>query len=680
MGSAEDDADDDREGEAFDAPDADVSPSPVELALREGEAFDAPDADVSPSPVELALREAEHRFHAFMDENPAVAWMKDAGGRYVFVNETLLRTYGGQMKDVLGRTDHELLPARVADQLVKNDAEVIANEWPAESVEEIPSKEGELRSWRVVKFPFRDLSGALFVGGIALDITEQVRAERAMAASEERFRTLVESAQDAIFSLAIDGRVTTVNPAAERITGWRREDLVGMAFRSLIAPDDVERGEAIFARTLAGETLGSFELGVRHVSGHHVPVEFTVTPQRVGSRVVGVLGIGRDVKERHALEAQVRSMQKLESVGRLAAGIAHDFNNLLTVQQAYLGMVMEDPEVPGWVAEALEPVIRAGERAAELTSRLLAFSRKQVISPQTVNVGDLVREVVRLLGRVLGEDVELALDLPEGTASVLADPSMLEQVLVNLAVNARDAMERGGRLSISIHTTTLDEHSVDVNPEASSGRFVVLTVSDTGVGIPPDDMPRLFEPFFTTKPRGKGTGLGLPMVHGIVKQHGGWIEVESAVGVGSTFRIFLPALDSSPEAARPRSSRPQARRGDETILLVEDEDAVREVVGLVLERAGYRVLVASSGAEALRLWDEHRHEVDMVLTDMVMPGGVSGGQLAERLLAERPDLRIMVASGYSPEHIPTGERVRFLPKPFVAKTLVREVRELLDRG
>jgi len=398
------------------------------------------------------------------------------------------------------------------------------------------------------------------------------------------------------------------------------------------------------------------------------------------SRVVHCYGA--DVTEVLTLEAQLRHAQKLESVGQLAAGIAHDFNNLLTVIQGYaewlLGRKSEDP----FTAAAIKQISLASQRAAGLTRQLLTFSRKQVIQPQTLDLNAVLRNLLKMIGRVVGEHIHIENQYASNLPCIEADSGMIEQVVMNLIVNSRDAMPNGGMLRISTTTAQFDAEHVSRHVEALPGPFVCLTVSDTGCGMDAKTLERVFEPFFTTKAVGKGTGLGLATVYGIVKQHKGWLEVTSQPGQGTTFKVYFPAAAEakfSPATAQALAGISCGRR--ETVFLVEDDAVLREFVREVLIQHNYCVVEAASGAEALRTWDEIKGEVDLLLTDMVMPNGVSGWDLANQLRKRRADLKVIFSSGYSEEVIGSDfdlERAWFLPKPYKPQQLAQMVRRCLD--
>jgi CheY-like chemotaxis protein len=374
----------------------------------------------------------------------------------------------------------------------------------------------------------------------------------------------------------------------------------------------------------------------------------------------------------------------MESIGQLAAGVAHDFNNMLTVITGHSGMMLARASLPPELTDCAQAIYFASERAAGLTRQLLMFSRKNVMKPKPLDLRKVVSDMSKMLKRLLGETVALEFDPPPELPLVQADTGMVEQVIMNLAVNARDAMPEGGTLTITTDPVELNDAYVQTHPEARLGAFVCLRVNDTGCGMDTATMARIFEPFFTTKEIGKGTGLGLATVYGIAKQHEGWIEVSSEVGKGSTFKVFLPASSGPVKAAPPEPSlAAPVRGGHETILVVEDESVLRDMAHLILQDCGYQVLEAGSGAEALQVWERNPGRIDLVLSDVVMPGGMSGGELAARLMASHPQLRIVFTSGYNVEETTTDffrrGRAAFLQKPYTRADLAKAVRECLDK-
>ena len=388
-----------------------------------------------------------------------------------------------------------------------------------------------------------------------------------------------------------------------------------------------------------------------------------------------------DATDRLNLEAQLRQAQKMESVGQLAAGVAHDFNNILTVIRGHAGLLSTESDIDSKLSESVRQIALAAERAANLTRQLLMFSRKQIMQPQLLNLNEVINNFSKLVCALSGEQVTIKRQTSDDLPPIYADAGMMEQILVNLSVNARDAMPRGGTLSISTQFIEIDQSYVQRHPEARVGNFVCLSVSDTGHGMDGSTLARIFEPFFTTKEIGKGTGLGLATVYGIVNQHQGWVEVESQVAKGTTFKVFFP-IATKAASAQTTSKPKHADGGDETILIVEDEPALRELVQEILEKKGYRVLEASTGVQALKIWELHKDDIDLLLTDMMMPEGVSGRELAERVLKDRADLKVIYSSGYSLDVVANEpafrEGLNFLQKPYDPETLAHIVRECLN--
>jgi PAS domain S-box-containing protein len=515
--------------------------------------------------------------------------------------------------------------------------------------------------------PLRDARGRITHWfGTCTDIEEQKRAEDALRASEGRFRALIEKSFDAILLLTARGTVAYASPSTARLLGFSPEELLGRDSFDLIHPDDRAPTAALFAqlaRSPGGSVTNSHRALCKDGSWRWLDVR--------GTNLLGDPGVGcvvlnyQDITERKRLEEQLLQSQKMEAVGRLAGGIAHEFNNLLTVINSYAALLLQDLGATAPVAEPVHAILKAGERAAGLTRQLLAFSRKQIVAPRLLDLNAVVAETETLLRPLLGEDVLLSKDLQPRLGTVRADPSQLQQVVMNLAVNARDAMPHGGRLSLATR---------------DAGTHVLLVVTDTGCGMTEEVKAHLFEPFFTTKGPGHGTGLGLPTVYGIVKQGGGHIEVESQPGAGTSVRVFLPRAEGAPAKEEPAGDGP-APRGSETVLLAEDEDGVRALIRQVLRAEGYAVLDARDGAEAIWLAGRHGGGVDLLITDVVMPG-LDGRGLAERLGGRYPGLKVLYLSGYTDDAVVrrgvSREEVHFLQKPFSPAALARKVREVLD--
>ena len=494
-------------------------------------------------------------------------------------------------------------------------------------------------------------------------------AEMELRRSEERYRDLVENARDVIYTHDLAGNYTSINKVAEHLIGYTREEILKMNLFEIVAPEYHEKARQLIDTTLAGDGETTHDLEILSKGGSRVAFEVSARLIYQNGVRIGVQGIARDVTERKHLEAQLQQSQKLEAVGQLAGGVAHDFNNLLTVILGYSEMLLRRPNIDDPVYRSLEEIKKAGERASSLTRQLLAFSRKQVLQPKVIDLNSVVAEMLKLLLRLIGEDLELVTDLKPSPARIKADPGQIGQVLVNLAVNARDAMPRGGKLIIK--TENVD---VDGQPH------LMLTVSDTGHGMDAETQAHVFEPFFTTKPAGEGSGLGLATVYGIVKQSGGNIWLNSEPGKGTTFRIYLPRVDDV--AVEPENAGKQPiPKGTETLLLVEDEEQVRRIITEVLERQGYNVLAAINGEEALKIAQDQEIEIHLLLTDVVMPH-MGGRELAEALSKSRPQLKVLYMSGYTDDaivrHGLMEETLNFLQKPFDSVMVARKVREVLD--
>jgi len=509
-------------------------------------------------------------------------------------------------------------------------------------------------------------------------------AEQALRISEELYRRLVENARDGIFTLTAGGQVSSVNQACETMTGWNREQCLGKTFVEFIHPDNLPQATAWLQTTLEGKNPPPVELQLQSNRGNgFITLEVTSTALLDADQITGILCIARDVTERRHLEEQLRQAQKMESIGQLAGGVAHDFNNLLTVIHGHAALLIGDTEFNTKHHEALREIARASDRAASLTRQLLAFSRKQPMQVKEVDLNDAVSDITRMLQRVLGEPITLHCEYSPKLPSVKADQSMLEQVIMNLAVNARDAMPKGGTLTLRTHKVVRSSLTSSNLTENHDGQFVCLTALDTGTGIPPELLQRIFEPFFTTKEPGKGTGLGLATVYGIVKQHGGWVDVQSSLGHGTSFTIYLPASSTPMVTKEEKKSTPKLAEGNECILLVEDELSVRNLCRRLLERLGYTVLEAETGVAALEVWKREQHRIQLLLTDMVMPEGMTGHELAEIVRQDKSTLPVILSTGYSPDSL--GEeslmenRIHFLSKPYTPSQLTDTIRRALGK-
>ncbi|MBI1774409.1 MAG: response regulator [Proteobacteria bacterium] len=520
------------------------------------------------------------------------------------------------------------------------------------------------------------------------EVAVRAAAERAAHESEQRFRVVFDTAVDGMILIDSRGTISMFNPAAERLFGYRADVVIGQNLKMLMPSpyqEEHDRYLETYNRTRKPKIIGIGRevMGLRK-DGTTFPMELSVgEAQREGRSFF--VGIVHDITARRKTEGQLRQSQRMEAIGQLTGGVAHDFNNLLTIVMANLDLLEATIEDRAEGKAMITAALGAASRGAELTHQLLAFSRRQTLEPNVIEINNLVEGMVRLLSRTLGENVEIDLQLGADLWPVLADPTQLESALTNLAVNARDAMPDGGKLIIETKDVSLDEAYAAQNPEVVAGDYVALVVSDTGIGMPPEVAARAFEPFFTTKAPGKGTGLGLSMVFGFVKQSGGHIKVYSEIGQGTTIRLYLPRADAeattigAPKAAETIAS---AKAG-EVVLLVEDDGGVRNVVAKHLSRFGYRVLEAPNGPAALALLDRNLG-INLLFTDLVMPGGMNGVDLAEQARAKRPEIKLLFTSGYSePALLSKLTKIKgatLLGKPYKVADLARKIRQVIDGG
>jgi two-component system cell cycle sensor histidine kinase/response regulator CckA len=620
-----------------------------------------------------------------VEHSPASVVITDLKGNIEYVNPTFSRVTGYTREEAIGQNPRILKSGESPPEAYRAmwDAITHGQDWHGEFHNK--RKDGTLY-WEFASIsPIVDASGRTthFVA-IKEDITARKEAEAALARSELYYRSLIEHALDLTAVLAPDGTVLFVSPSVVRLFGLRPEDATGRNVFELIHREDAAQVKDRIAGILArGARFEHVEFRVRHSDGSWRTLSAIGKPLPPETGIEGLIINARDLSERHELEAQLRQSQKMEAVGRLAGGVAHDFNNLLTAILGYTELLLSDipPEDPK-TAE-LNEILTAAQRAAALTRQLLTFSRKQVVQVEVLDVAATIRGMEQMLRRVIGEDIVFAASVPEDLGRVRADRSQIEQVLMNLVVNARDAMPKGGTLRIEASNVT--RAGVDRRAGASPAEdsWVVLTVADDGTGMSEETLRHIFEPFFTTKARGKGTGLGLATTYAIVQQTGGFTEVASEPGSGTTFRVFLPRAKESPQPGRTRSGahRTSPARGSETILLVEDEALVRKLASDVLTGRGYTVLSAASGAEALVLAEANADAIALVVSDVVMPG-MSGPEMAGHLAARGLPFPVLYMSGYAESDsgalLPTGASL--LQKPFSPDALARRVRAALDEA
>ena len=619
---------------------------------------------------------------AIVNSSQDAIYSGDMDGILLTWNAGAERLYGYAAAEMVGHTVAVLTPPGREEEL-RGIMDGVRSGRPPSHIETVRRrKDGTLIPVAMTISPVRNTRGVIIGASvIARNISERLRAEAERQQAESQYRELVEGVRDVVFSLAPDGTITSLNPAFDRITGMRAAEWIGRPFVELLHPDDLARAQQEYRAALREEHLANPPLRIRTVNGGWRAGEFHLTPHRHEGRLISVLGIGRDVSERMELEGQLRQAQKMEAVGRLAGGIAHDFNNLLTViiSSGQFLLESQSPDDPG--RADTEEIVKAGQRAAELTRQLLAFSRRQVLEPKTLDLNQVVGDLERLLRRLIGEDVRLLTIPGRDLGLVRADPGQIEQVVANLVVNARDAMPGGGTLTILTRNIERDSLAVRTNPAAARGPYVVLSVRDTGTGMSEDVKNHVFEPFFTTKDSGKGTGLGLSTAFGIVQQSGGFIRVETELGRGTMFEVYLPRVDAASTTPE-RGGAPGPLRGTETVLVVEDNRAVRDLAVRVLRGYGYTVLDAEGGEAGLLVAERHAGPIALLISDVVMPG-MGGRALAERLGAARPGLKVLYVSGYADDSISRQgllERgIELLQKPFTSVTLAQRVRQVLDR-
>jgi PAS domain S-box-containing protein len=526
----------------------------------------------------------------------------------------------------------------------------------------------------------RRLANETVHDGIILDVTHHKRAEQALQESEAKFSKSFHSNPAGIVIADITSQLyLEVNEAFERITGYRRDEIVGRSWLQLCLFGHPDEWDGALQRLLNEGRIRNLEFEFRKKSGDLGTGLLSAELIEIDGHQCAITAT-IDITERLRLEMQLRQAQKLEGLGRLAGGVAHDFNNLLIVINGYSDFVLKrlsagDP----WYLPVQE-INKAGERAASLTKQLLAFSRQQIIEPTPLDLNMIVNDAERMFRRLIGEDIELAISLDPLLGRIMADPAQIQQVIMNLVVNARDAMTDGGKLEVTTKGIDIDEKTAGVHPNAAPGRYVVLTITDTGIGMSEETMQSIFDPFFTTKGHDTGTGLGLAIVYGIVRQSGGWIEVSSRLGQGASFRIYLPRIDPRPVRDGLGPPIPMTLYGGETVLVVEDQGEVRRLIRTILQSYGYHVLEAETGTEALRLAEEHSSEIDLLLTDVILPG-MNGRTLSEHIRVLVPKLKILFMSGYPEDVISRRgvleQDVAYLPKPFSPESLAVKVREVL---
>jgi two-component system cell cycle sensor histidine kinase/response regulator CckA len=637
--------------------------------------------------AEHALRESEERYRLLFENNPQPMWVFDNETlAFLAVNEAACQHYGYTRKEFLAMTIRDLRPAEDVPALLQTLGSQ-SDEFHKAGAWRHCKKDGTEIAVEIASHPL------LFTGRpaqliLATDVTERMRAEEALRQSEQRYRDIFDFATVGIYQSRPDGSLITVNaPLAEILDYDSPEDLLRHNL-SEIYSDPAQR-RALIAQYEPTAKSHRLEVQWKRKDGTPIWLELDARAVRNADGTTRYFeGFVHDISERKTseeekkrLQEQLVQAQKMEAVGQLAGGIAHDFNNLLTAITGYSELLLGELPPEDLRRSHAEEIRKAGERAASLTQQLLAFSRRQVLEPKVLDVNIVVSDIERMLRRLIGEHIELKTRKAPDLWKVKADPGQLEQAILNMVLNARDAMPNGGTLAITTSNADLDENFARTHVPTQPGSYVMVAVSDTGVGISDEVKARLFEPFFTTKERGKGTGLGLSTTYGIVKQSGGYLWCDSEVGRGTTFQVFLPRVEEPVSEVVERKASPPIHPGDETVLLVEDEPEVRSLVQRILKTQGYTVVTAANPDEALAVAREFKGAIQLMVTDVVMPG-MSGLQLAERLTPTRPDMKVLFVSGYTNDAI--GHQgvldpgTAFLQKPFTPNALARKVREVLE--
>ena len=632
--------------------------------------------------AEEELRHSQRRFHELFENSPDAIFVEDLMGNVLDVNRAACRLHGVERTWLIGRNAIEELVSVERREQVRADFHRLTTGQISWIESESLRADGTVVpvEIRVVRVEFDGQPALLFH---VRDITERVVVETARRSSETLFRSVWENSVDGMRLTDEKGQMVAVNEAFSKLVGLPVQQLEGKPFSVIYdASSDWDKLLARHRENFQGGHLPPSRARdyLLH-DGRAVVFEITDSYVELGGKPRLLLSVFRDITQQKGLEEQFRQSQKMEAIGQLAGGIAHDFNNILTVILGHASILGMQPLDPKAMISA-QQIKQASERAAGLTRQLLAFGRKQVASPRPIDLNQLVRGMSEMLGRLLGEDVSLQIQFSGEPAVVEADPGMVEQVLLNFSVNSRDAMPHGGQLTIRVGQRLVDAAHAARVVDARPGQFVCLSHTDNGSGIPAEILPRIFEPFFTTKELGKGTGLGLATVFGIIKQHQGWIEVDSELGKGTTFDIYLPA--SSLPVVNPMEAETQFRQrgGNETILVIEDERDLRDFVARELRRHGYRIFEAVDGPSALNIWAEYKNQINLIFTDVIMTGGLNGRQVAEKIWAENPRMKVIFSSGYGAETLGKNFKldpgIVYLQKPYLPQTLIKTIRNCLD--
>ncbi|BBO77294.1 hypothetical protein DSCW_47110 [Desulfosarcina widdelii] len=641
--------------------------------------------------VKEALQASEARLRTLIDTLPDLVWLKDPQGVFLFCNKRLERLFGVEEADIVGKTDYDFLDRELADFFREKDQTAMAaGEACVNEEEHTFADDGHRELVETIKTPMVDDQGNIIgVLGIARDITNRKRFEERIRLSEEKFSKIFTMAPDVIAITRLkDGKIIDVNIGFEETTGWKRDEVIGRTSTDIHFWADPSARADMVAELVAGRDVLDREMEFLRKDGTRRTGIYSARMIRISDELTLIFVLQDTTRsrrleaERRKLEAQLQQSQKLEAIGVLAGGVAHDFNNMLGAIIGYAELAMQTLDSSDPVRKHFHKILDAGQRSANLTRQLLAFARKQTVEPVVLDLNEAIEGILKMLRRIIGENIELAWMPATGQCTVRMDPSQLDQILANLCVNARDAIEEVGKVTIKTGTAMFDEDSCMAFADCLPGEYVRLSVSDDGCGMDRETQDHIFEPFFTTKGIGQGTGLGMATVYGIVKQNEGFIQLTSEPGIGTTFDIYLPRQSAKAEiAGSDATGETIPRSRGETVLMVEDDMTMREMGLMMLQRLGYNVLPAATPGEAIRMVEKDGSDIHLFVTDVVMPE-MNGRELADLLLEVRPGMKHLFMSGYTADVIAhrgvLDEGVNFIQKPFSLKDLAFKIREVLD--
>lgn len=630
------------------------------------------------------LEEKTHFLQKIIDTIPSPIFYKDIRGRYIGCNKAFEQAVGLQKERIIGRTMRDIMPEDFAEKNEALDKDLFRNPGVQAYEMSLTYADGGLRHIIANKATYTRADGSLAgLVGVISDITSQKLMQEEIRLSEERYRTLFEESSDGFFLTSVEGRILDISPAGHRLLGFEtKEEITEVNFYNLYHnPPDKERfSEEIAARGF----IKDFEAEILRKDGSRIILSINAKAVSGGlGNITGYRGVFKDITKHKILEDQLFQAQKMEAIGKLTGGIAHDFNNMIMAIVGYATLIHSKVAEDDPARRNIEQLMGVTERASNLTKRLLAFGRKQVISLKPVSINEIVNRVEHLLSRLIGEHIEFTTSLDKQSLTVMADSGQIDQILINLATNARDAMPRGGTLTVSTSSEYIDEEFVRAHGYGAPGIYACLSVRDTGTGMNAETQKKIFDPFFTTKEVGKGTGLGLSIVYGIVKQHNGFISVKSGHGEGTEFRMLLPTVKSKAKSLESQlSMMPFTVEGKETVLLTEDDSGVREITRAVLESAGYRVIEAVDGQDAIEKFCKSSERIKFLLLDVIMPKK-NGREVYDEITGISPDVKALFFSGYTEDILNRNgmvdDELNFISKPVPPNELLKKIRDILDK-